>query len=765
MVRNFRRAVSLTNSTAAQALSCSPDEDHHAEATMIVQQLRHEYGAKLSILLLSLEVHFPRSPAADTDVLADLKQIIETAHTIGANYRLIIYYLRKLSITDHQGALSCLMQYLLGRLVPEQKTDRVEQAIIEYLNIAIEEESSGLVHRARSVETDLNNLLGSMQIPLSCKAAQAAHLLIWRVIRRMDAQDSRGASLLWCQIGMHQLFARAGEAAQGKLERQMISYHLLISNHDAAFEILSGMSFGQKHDKYTRLLEFSAALASGRYDDVQSCLNTIINSAGDHDEILFACVGETIKHNQYLETAKLLQRILDRHIRSLSSKIDLAALLKCTISSFLQNIEQTKTTQLNDEVLYRLCTVFKLVTRRKEDSHSFDSQADDLDWEWFHQRAFDVARIHAKVWPRRFVLDLLHYSRSLLPDALEVSCNSMLKQRYNDIAFMQGLLLASEARSATMHYSIEDMPSTTYDSRAKPKVSECRFVLYKQLFSVFSDFRSQRENTMHFEATQPGNFNEQLCLLVPLAFEALLYMSAVAYNSGETAFDEISITQFLTDCKQLKVPVATYALMADVLLTFSSDRLSTLGVQMPPLIIAKLLGQIIRALRKHDIYNIDQAARCIRCVAQLIFDDIEVAFSDRGPSQKLRCNESLDMLASVLDQVQQMIQSDPVTLTSTIADSPVCAGKKRKRDMVEDDATYPADELLWLISITFNLVVDFQFQEQEHLIKPWAQRVLDLAKVWVRGYSGVRASNAFDQLVTKVWNLGWIQKHNLLCDT
>lgn len=736
----------------AQALASSTVVEHRAEAETTIGQLRHEYGPKLSILLLSLENCFSQQPPKPAEIISEnLRPIIETAHTLETNYRLIIHYVHKFIAIDRKEASSCLMQYILGRLIPEKKTELVEQAVVQYISIAIEE-TRDLAERARSLQKDLDDILASLSCPLSCRAAQAAQVLIWRIIHKSDQEGSRSTSLLWCQIGIHQLFSQTGEAIQGKIERRMISYHLLVSNTDAAQELLSHMSINQRHDKYTKLLEFSLAVASGQDIKAQTCLKTILNSSGDHDDLLFACVGETVKHGRHLETAKLLQRLLDRHVRSNASKIDKEKLLKCTIQALLQAIEQEHRVQPSDELLYRLCAVFKAIVRQHEHSRTNGNPDANFEWKWFHEQSFLVARTNAKVWPRKYIIDLLSHSRDLGPDSASSTLNEEV--RLYDIAFLQAILLAAEARNITLHYSIEDLPITVYNSREKPQSHECRYVLYKRLFEIFSALRGHYEG---ITIKPPDNLTRQMHVLVPLAFEALIYVSCFDYGRGESSFNQISVKQFLTDCKELNVPAATYALLADVLLTFVRNQQPGISAHIPSPIIINILGTVIDALRKNPTYNMEQAGRWLMCVAQLVFDDIDYAMSRDEKSQSRRCDKPLNELSSVLDQLTVLLNA---TQPDATMESLVHAGQKRKRD-AGVRPVYLADEVQWLLTMTFNLITQFADTRQDKLVKEWAQRVIDMAEAWAGGCHDNVASSFLDTIVKRMFETGWAKQHGL----
>jgi len=688
----------------------------------LLEQLRSEYGARLPILLLSLEV---AQPEVDPDIFsAQLQAIIHTAHTIETNHRLIMHYNERLRSISPSHAMRCMKDYILQRLVPESHTDWIEKAIMRYLSIYSAPGLADSSPMVQDLEQELDVFFEAMKHGLSPVGAQAAHALVWKMIQETESGGTRSLAMQWCQLGLHRLFELAGDASIGKLERKLISYHLIVSNTGLAHQMLDQMSFIQKNNKYSRYLAYCAAVRSGNDEEAQSCLNTITNGQGDMDQLLFACIGESVKHSKLLDAACLLQRVVDKHIQSSSPGISLSALLKYTTKSLIEAIGlQSLDHQPNAEVLMRLCTVFKYAIRlqdRQTDASRSPQSTTQLDAVWFGEKSFEIARMYAKTWPPRYIIDLLHYSNKLCYSGggapIEVVLSEERRVRRRDSSFMQALLYASEARSVTASYSVEDLPQTSYDSRSKPKISDCRLVLHQKVFRIFTSLREQYQSQTSYPDDEQELMLGQLQTLIPLAFEALLFMNAHTYLGDETAFDEISTKQFLGTSRELKAPVPLYALLADTVLAFASGDANASsqlnGLQIPLVPAARLLGQIIQALRHLQEYSIEQAARWIRCVAQLIVEDIEKVM----PNTKME--QGLTMLKSVVQQAMDIAK------TSLDIDSPgdidMESGKTQR---------YPAEELQWLATKLFNLAVDLFAAGDRRLAQQWTSYAVDIAAI------------------------------------
>jgi len=527
--------------------------------------------------------------------------------------------------------------------------------------------------------------------------------------------------MLWCQIGLHRIFEMAGEISIGKLERQLVSYHMLVGNTSLAHQMLDQMSFTQRNNKYSRYLAYCVAVRSGNEEEARSCLNTIINGQGDMDQLLFACIGESIKCGKSSDAARLLQRVIDKQVQSPSLDIDLVALLKYTIKALLEAIaNQRPNGERNEELLARLCAIFNHVVKQQDKpvkASKLRRPAASFDTEWFERKSFEIACTYAKLWPAKYIIDLLQYSIQLcFPRGgapLEVALSRERRTRLRDAAFMQAILYATDARTMSASASVEDLPQTSYDSRFRPKTSECRLVLRRQVFKIFTTLQEQYQSQPVHGKDEKELTQGQLQTLVPLAFEALLFMNAHAYLTDETAFDEISVKQFLGTVNELESSAATYALLADTVLAFACgepDACPQLnGLQIPSISAARLLGQIIQALRQLQEFSIEQTARWIRCIIQLVIEDIMKVMPNA------RMEQSLTMLQFVVEQAMDLAKSSPLVH----ADDDI---------RVESDPNqgYPHEEVEWITTKLFNMAIDLYAAGDRKLAQEWASQAIDV---------------------------------------
>lgn len=163
-----------------QALIRLPGNTHEEQAWHILNELRSEYGSKLPILLLTLEVICARpGPDFDSNTFAkQLQEIVRSVHLIDANHRLVMYYIHKLHTQSRFHALTCIKAYVLQRLIPEEMIEWKEQTIVDYIAMVSENQAVCSTAELQTLEQDLTQFAEASKSELSPSAAQAAHVLI-----------------------------------------------------------------------------------------------------------------------------------------------------------------------------------------------------------------------------------------------------------------------------------------------------------------------------------------------------------------------------------------------------------------------------------------------------------------------------------------------------------------------------------------------------------------------------------------------------------
>ena len=144
----------------------------------MLDQLQTEYAARLPTLLLSLEFACNQSAFNPDAVSTHLDCIMHTVHLIGANHRLIMHYIQKLGCASTLHATRCLKRYITQRLIPEAKTEWIEQGIVTHLTMYSAQDFAHSVPTVQDLEQELSMFCDTMGCGLGPVASQAAHVLV-----------------------------------------------------------------------------------------------------------------------------------------------------------------------------------------------------------------------------------------------------------------------------------------------------------------------------------------------------------------------------------------------------------------------------------------------------------------------------------------------------------------------------------------------------------------------------------------------------------
>ena len=651
-----------------------------------------------------MELQFKR-PQIDIDtVVKDLTTIVNTAHIIEANHHMIMYHVEQLAQHCTFRATACLAHYITYRLAKEPNKDRMEESILTFMTLVASVQNINLQDRFQGLQQSLDSFLKTLDGPMSACVSDAMHVLIWQKLHAADESDVCADAILWCRIGLHALFDCAGDEKKCKLQRQLVSYYLSLSSYAAAGEILDNMTLIQKNHKHSRYLSYCLALRTGDQAEAHSCLNAITNGSGDNNKLLFACVKESIDQRQPFDTVRLLQRIVDQRLVSVPNIDETASLLKYT-AVILKDLfnDPKQVSEKEGETLARFCAVFRSVHLLQQKTFNLELSAcksTAVHWHWFLQISFEYAIRNSEVWPRKIVIDLLHYSSSILISSTGSFGQAVLsdehQQQLCDADFTKISLYALESRNVGPGYSVEDLPESSYSSRSKLKVSDYRFFLYQQVLQHYSTFLGRQEDDLSSNEEQSQNYKTQLHVLIPVAFEALLYVTASNYVMSEAPFDQMSVKQFLSRVAHLGTPTITYAVLVDVLLSFANQdscgEENFGGMKIPTFVAAKMVGSIVQSVRNLEVYDTNQAARWLRCMVQLVIDDVENIAEEES-----KCRQSVKVVQTLVEQVRMVAASSG-----------------------QGENAYPMEELEWVAARSFNMAIDLQSYRHSDLARQMA---------------------------------------------
>ena len=312
--------------------------------------------------------------------------------------------------------------------------------------------------------------------------------------------------------------------------------------------------------------------------------------------------------------------------------------------------------------------------------------------------------------------------------------------RHVDILYMQAILYIAEARSPTIE-SMEDLPRTARHSH--PPDQPLILALYRRAFEKANEIHrllSSADTTVTVPEDLDSIYGKEIALL-PLQFEALLYLSAFEFST-----DEFGLGLLITQATERSASQKTYALMADLVLSATlpdtlpgegvaaNDTIRTPHPHLPITTAVNLLRKLINAVRRLDDYDLAQASRWIRCVVQTILDS-GTALTDIS---------SLKMLDEITPQAVILANS---IRNENDGDVPIQGASVH--------VSYPADELEWLCTTLFNLALDLMVAGMEDKAKQWAGRAGEVADTLAIGVDGDRGVLA-RVLRERCGRLGWL---------
>ncbi|OQU93984.1 Fungal Zn2-Cys6 binuclear cluster domain-containing protein isoform 3 [Cladophialophora immunda] len=349
--------------TCVRALLAIEEPQAAQEAFQLLQVLRQEFGHKLPVTLLLLEVS-AKDPSADPHAFsAELWNVVHSAHLIRSNHKLILHYVHHLKTLSISDAIRVLESYIVLRLAPSDEHAWTENAIITLIWLMTAENNNHNGVDTSPSEEAFDKIYRAWNKALSAEATHGALILFWKRIEHTFDQELKEITIKWCQVALHQLFSNAGDNNVGKIERKIVKCQIDLGALEDAYATIEKMSPAIKQHPLSRYLRYSLALRRGDEADTRSTLASLATIHDDRNKLLFAAVSEATQYGSKFQGAQLLQRILDKYKDSLPPEIDASTLLRCTARLLLLALSEAD--ELDEELLSRLCGIFKSGARPK----------------------------------------------------------------------------------------------------------------------------------------------------------------------------------------------------------------------------------------------------------------------------------------------------------------------------------------------------------------------------------------------------------------
>ncbi|KAF2281473.1 SPO22-domain-containing protein [Westerdykella ornata] len=694
-------------------------KDALAKAWDIVQLLDTEYGDKMAVQLLKLELLSIADPIDSDQVYGVLLRMIRSVVLNETNFRTIMHHIHRLKEHSNVTACRALDDLVNIRLFREENEGWLEKAIITYIWAGTTGSVSENV--LESLEELFETVSRNTKHPLSAPATHASQTLLWRKVEAAYSQCQFAVAESWCRLCLRPLFEKAGELNRSKIFRKIILCAFSCKNYAGACEAFSQMSDTGKDEPITRYLMYKVALQRGDADLAASCLETICKKSSKDVTLLYACVLEALNSGDKRQTINALERVLDRYDYSAPAGVHLPAVLRCTARALTS--ELVKDGKLCDSVMEEVCKVFEGgCAQAKASLRRPTTPAHELftasEFEWFSKNSYNLAlKYCAEMQPGHLV--------RLLSTCAEFI--KLLKDTGNPDPDLPLRLMFCDFLSCCAYTTL---------ARAEDNVKDS-LLYYVQVRKHSKAFRRAADEELaanRLSKSAQADVSTKHFQVLKLELEAVLKLAD--WEALDALFEECwkhENAEPLETLADLVLVIHSFLVNANVDAKYQERAL-------------KALAKIITLVWRRSDSDIVKISRWIRCLFQLAltFDD----------AISLRCLEQATSIAAVRHGVRSLtpyfdeqISHMPIQQLHTppVSSSPV----KIADEIVKEPNHYPETELEWLATTSWNHAVDYYAQENGEKYRMWAERAINLAE-WAEDGGGLAAL-----LMKKKSELAW----------
>ncbi|CZS99376.1 related to SPO22 Protein involved in completion of nuclear divisions during meiosis [Rhynchosporium agropyri] len=576
-----------------KALLATKEPESTQRARGLVSLLERDLGDKLVVLLLKLEVL--SAPTTDNVIAFDspsyldlVQRMIRTVFLNDGNFKLIMSHIRKLNDKSPSLATKALDDFLILRIVHEEREEWFEKALVTRLWIAASQ--SDISDSLAQIEDLFSTLVASSTKPASPAATLAAHTLLWKRIEANCAIGQYEVAEKWCHLAMHKIFAKSGELNMARLSRKLLICALSKKDIESARGIFSSMPSAAQNEAMSRFLMYKIAIRCDEEELAAECLQ-IINAASPNDpKLLYACVLEAQQAGNKRQTLAALQLVLDKSTYE-TAAVNLASLLRLTITLTVQTLDDAAKNRSDptefDNTLEKLCAMYETGCAAARKARVVKGQAnatwtiDEL--QWFSKNSYNLVIKHLAVW------DLSHLLRMLVccidfidqyPKDMNQQMNDDLSLRRMFCDFMTATSLVSLARG-------EDNIETQLQYLLR---------LRKHVKSFDAQLQDKAGN---LEDDAEADLRKKLSILAAFDFEAACKLKA---------WDDLGeIVLKAEACKSTQV----FEIMADIIMC--SEASDT--------VLVHTIKKIINEMWGTGLVDISKLARYLRCMIHITITD------------------------------------------------------------------------------------------------------------------------------------------------
>ncbi|KAF1978032.1 SPO22-domain-containing protein [Bimuria novae-zelandiae CBS 107.79] len=692
-------------------------EESRTKAWHMLQLLEVDYKDKMSISLLKLEMLFSESTVDTDQVYLTLHRMIRTIVLNERNFKNVMHQIHKLK--DHNNVTACKLLDILieTRLFREEKDAWIEKAVITRVWIScITFIAEGAMEQVRELFDMVHR---NVKTAFSAQATHAAQTLLWKQVEANFSQGQHQEAESWCGICLHSLFDKAGEINKSKIaSRKMILCALARHDYPAAREIFSNMSDPSREDRLTRYLMYKVALYENNSDLAVECLDSVCRQSSKDTTLLYACVVEAQQSGNKQQGMVALEKLLEKYNGSALADVHLPALLRMTLRLLMS--ELIKDGSLDRDIFEQICKTFEAASThakasRRRPSNPVREQFNAEEFGWFSKNAYNLAIKYCAEVPPQNLVQLL------------VACVEFIRLfQESDQSNKQDDL---HLRLMFCHYLLSCAFVTL--ARAEDNMQYC-IQYYLQVSKHGREFRNLgTEHIDTLSGSSKADMTAKHSQVVKLELESAL---------KQEQWEELD--NLFAACWEFGGPTH-YDTLADlVLVIYSCMSKHSVDSKYQTKVLAAL-QKIINVSGKTTGFDIVKMSRWIRCLFQLALTYDETV--------SLKCVDHAIRIACARKGMP--LSFDDYTPETPPPTSPPRASVDLDATMTDDCEKepnhYPATELEWLATTSFNHAVDYYIQENDKSCKVWAEKALKLAE-WAEEGSGLGRA-----LIEKYNGLTW----------
>lgn len=297
------------------------------EAGNILKMLLRDYGNKLAVRLLQLDVVSKEENPNSESYHAALDAISKMVHLTEQNFSMVLHFVHQLREYSPELSTRFLERFLLQRLVPHGHEEWITKAFITLLWMSTTRpvpcpSPSELWRLLTDLYTGWNKCLCQ-------EATHGALLLLWKRIEDNFEQGRFQDTVEWCELAQHKLLQKAGDIIADKIERKLAQCYLETEDLEACKAHISRLLDSKDRNPLNQYLAYCLALKRKDTESAREALaifDTATNTTSE--QLLHACISKTLEDGMAEQTADVLLILLNKPDVDFSKHINLLPLLR-----------------------------------------------------------------------------------------------------------------------------------------------------------------------------------------------------------------------------------------------------------------------------------------------------------------------------------------------------------------------------------------------------------------------------------------------------